>query len=378
MRILITKEGKIIMNEIEEQDLPNQYKTDRIFYKNRMSPQNNIINKRNFNFIPTQQTFNNKHYRNLTLNNFSITHSTINNSNRIKNNKVKNNNHLNFNEEDEINLKSIKTLKSIKISNKKFNLPKSLTDKYNNNNQKINKNNETENHNKNSILFNDNFPILNTEPNENTKSKIKFYSFREIIPKSTINSIKKQIISDKKLKDKLSKITDENFRSNYEIFTDLEKFNNILDFPILNSNKKSLIKYLNVKKDLNPLNLKNILSCNNEKLNKVNKMCQQLFYIEEKNKLFKEIAGEKIKSKKNESKIEANKKINELKNDINGIKNCLNKYNKQIDKREKYRDRFNDVVKHYWSKYNYDKLNKKGMPKNKYVNESFFDENDTK
>ena len=366
------------MNEIEEQDLPNQYKTDRIFYKNRMSPQNNIINKRNFNFIPIQQTFNNKHHRNLTLNNFSITHSTINNSNRNKNNKIKNNNHLNFNEEDEINLKSIKTLKSIKISNKKFNLPKSLTDKYYNNNQKIYKNNETENNNKNSILFNDNFPILNTEPNENNKSKIKFYSFREIIPKSTINSIKKRIISDKKIKDKLSKITDDKFRSNYEIYTDLEKFNNILDYPILNSNKKSLIKYLNVKKDLNPLNLKKILSCNNEKLNKVNKMCQQLFYIEEKNKLFKEIAGEKIKSKKNESKIEANKKINELKNDINGIKNCLNKYNKQIDNREKYRDRFNDVIKHYWSKYNYDKLNKKGMPKNKYVNESFFDENDTK
>ena len=122
------------------------------------------------------------------------------------------------------------------------------------------------------------------------------------------------------------------------------------------------------------MNLNKILSYNNEQLNKVNKMCQQLFYTEEKNKLFKEIIGEKIKSKKNESKIEANKKINDLKNDINEIKNCLNKYNKQIDKREKYRDRFNDVVKHYWTKYNYDKLNKEGMPKNKYISESYFND----
>ena len=370
MRILITKEGKIIMNEIEEQDLPNQYKTERIFYKNRISSLNNKIKKRNFNFIPIQQTYNNNHHRNLTLNNFSIKNSTINNSNKINNN----NNHLNFNEDDEINIKSIKTLKSIKVTNKKFNLPKSLTDKYYNNNQKHNKNNITENNNKNSILFNDNFPILNTEPNENSKSKIKFYSFREIIPKSTINSIKKRIISDKKIKDKLSKITDDKFRSNYEIYTDLEKFNNILDYPILNSNKKSLIKYLNVKKNLNPLNLNKILLCNNEQLNKVNKMCQQLFYIEEKNKLFKEIIGEKIKSRKNESKIEANKKMNELKNDINEIKTCLNKYSKQVDKREKYRDRFNDVINHYWTKYNYDKLNKKGMPKNKYISESYFND----
>ena len=343
------------MNEIE--DLPNQFKTERMFYKNNFSPQKTNI--KNFNFIPIK----NKHQRNLSLNTFHTTNSYTNNSKKIKNN---------FNDENEINIKSLKTLKSIKLTKKKFNLPKSLNDNYYN--QKQNQNNTIEN-NKNSILFNnDNFPILNTEPNENNKSKIKFYSFREIIPKSTINSIKKQIISDKKIKDKLSKITDDKFRSNYEIYTDLEKFNNILDFPILNSNKKSLIKYLNVKKNLNPLNLNKILSCNNEQLNKVNKMCQQLFYIEEKNKLFKEIIGEKIKSRKNESKIEANKKIDELKNDINGIKNCLNKYSKQVDKREKYRDRFNDVINHYWTKYNYDKLNKKGMPKNKYISESYFND----
>ena len=41
MRILITKEGKIIMNEIE--DLPNQYKTERIFYKNKFSLKKIII-----------------------------------------------------------------------------------------------------------------------------------------------------------------------------------------------------------------------------------------------------------------------------------------------------------------------------------------------
>ena len=360
MRILVTKEGQIIMNELEEQDLPSQFKTQRIFYKNRMSPQKNLIKKRNFNFVPIH---NNKHHRNLTLNNF-FTINSYNNSNKTKKNN------FNFNDDNEINIKSIKTLKSIKITNKKFTLPKSLTDKYYNNNPKQNKNNTNDN-NQNSILFNDNFPFLNTEPNEN-KNKIKFYSFREIIPKSTINSIKKQIISDKKIKDKLSKITDDKFRSNYEIYTDLEKFNNILDYPVLNSNKKSLIKYLNVKKNLNPLNLNKILSYNNEQLNKVNKMCQQLFYIEEKNKLLKNIIGEKLKSRKNDSKIEANKKMDELKNDINEIKTCLNKYNKQIDKREKYRDRFNDVVNHYWTKYNYDKLNKEGMPKNKYVSDSYF------
>ena len=346
------------MNEIE--DLPNQYKTERIFYKNRFSPQKNNI--KNSNFIPIKT----KHHRNLSLNTFYTINSSTNKSKKIK---INNNNNLNS--EDEINIKSIKTLKTIKLTNKKFNLPKSLTDNYYNN-QKQNYNNTIEN-NKNSILFNDNFPFLNTEPNEN-KTKLKYYSFREIIPKSTINSIKKQIISEKKIKDKLSKITDDKFRSNYEIYTDLEKFDNILDFPVLNSNKKSLIKYLNVKKNLNPLNLNKILSYNNEQLNKVNKMCQQLFYTEEKNKLFKEIIGEKIKSKKNESKIEANKKINDLKNDINEIKKCLNKYNKQIDKREKYRDRFNDVVKHYWTKYNYDKLNKEGMPKNKYISESYFND----
>jgi hypothetical protein len=403
MRILITKEGKIIMNELEEEDYPNQFKTERAFFssnKNNLSKNKNIRG-RNFNFLETQN--NSIHKRNLTSSNFlNYTNNPLkiknnfnynNNNNYNSNNNNNNNFHfknhtINFNDDEEINIKSIKSLnsiKSIKIANKKYNLPKSLTDKFYNNNINLPKNNnnnnnnndDDNNNNKNSILFNDNFPFINnTEPNEskNTK-KLKFYSFREIIPNSTINSIKKQIISNKKIKDKLSKITDDKFRSNYEIFTEIEKFNNILDYPILNSNKKSLIKYLNVKKNINPLNLKKILNSNNEKLNKINKLCQQLFYTEEKNKLFKEIIGEKIKSKNNDKKIEANRKMNELKNDIDGIKNCLNKYNKQFDKREKYRERFNDVVVHYWSKYNYDKLNKEGMPKNKYVSESYFNDN---
>jgi hypothetical protein len=67
-----------------------------------------------------------------------------------------------------------------------------------------------------------------------------------------------------------------------------------------------------------------------------------------------------------------------MKKDVENIKIKLDKYKHRVNDKEKYREMFNDMVLHYWSKYDFDKLNKKGMPKNKYVNESFFDENDTK
>ena len=66
-------------------------------------------------------------------------------------------------------------------------------------------------------------------------------------------------------------------------------------------------------------------------------------------------------------------KLDQMKKDVENIKIKLDKYKHRVNDKEKYREMFNDMVLHYWSKYNFDKLNKKGMPKNKYM-ASFFED----
>ena len=63
--------------------------------------------------------------------------------------------------------------------------------------------------------------------------------------------------------------------------------------------------------------------------------------------------------------------MNNIKEQMTGFKERLDKYQKKFKERDRYKDIFKDIVIHYWNKYDYDKLNKKGSPKNKYKN-SFY------
>ena len=55
--------------------------------------------------------------------------------------------------------------------------------------------------------------------------------------------MKKLIINNRKEKEKHTRIDENNFRSSYEIQTDLEKFNDVINYPKINGNKTGLIKF---------------------------------------------------------------------------------------------------------------------------------------
>ena len=173
------------------------------------------------------------------------------------------------------------------------------------------------------------------------------------------------------MKDKLSKIDENNFRSSYSSKTDLEKLDDILSFPKINSTKVGLIKYLNQSKLINPITLKNLIHSNPIQINKMNKIAQLIIDEEQRQKLHENIIQNKLKNQKKEESIYINNEMNNIKEQMTGFKERLDKYQKKFKERDRYKDIFKDIVIHYWNKYDYDKLNKKGSPKNKYKN-SFY------
>ncbi len=346
MRILITKEGTEV---IEQLDNFTKYSTlNKITAKRYVS-----VN----NFNRTNKTFNKTYYLKYNLNS-TKNYSSLNCLSLQRNRsqlidlelKIPNNN-------------DIKNATFQNVNLTKVTFSKKMAEKYDNNTLKSNIISET-NKIPSSIIKNKSYETLN-------KNNIKIFSFNEIIPNNVVNRMKIKLIKDKKMKDKLSKIDENNFRSIYSSKTDLEKLDDILSFPKINSTKVGLIKYLNQSKFVNPTTLKTLLHSNPVRINKMNKIAQILIDEEHREKLHKNIIQNKLKNQKKEENMYINNQINNMKDQILGFKERLDKYQKKFDEKDRYKDIFNDIVKHYWNNHNYDKLNKKSSPKNKYRN-SFY------
>ena len=346
MRILITKEGTEV---IEQLDNFQKYST-----------LNKITAKRYFsvnNFNRTNKTFNKTYYLKYNLNS-TKNYSSLNCLSLQRNRsqlfdlelKIPNNN-------------DIKNATFQNVNLTKVTFSKKMAEKYDNNTLKSNIISET-NKIPSSIIKNKSYETLN-------KNNIKIFSFNEIIPNNVVNRMKIKLIKDKKMKDKLSKIDENNFRSSYSSKTDLEKLDDILSFPKINSTKVGLIKYLNQSKLINPITLKNLIHSNPIQINKMNKIAQLIIDEEQRQKLHENIIQNKLKNQKKEESIYINNEMNNIKEQMTGFKERLDKYQKKFKERDRYKDIFKDIVIHYWNKYDYDKLNKKGSPKNKYKN-SFY------
>ena len=186
--------------------------------------------------------------------------------------------------------------------------------------------------------------------------------------------MKKKILKDKKIRDRATFITENDFRSEYQPVSEIQNFNILLKTSLVNSNKSNLIRYLNEKK-IAPLTVKILANQDVDKISKINKICQTIFSNQEKDKLFNEIVKNKAKQKINNTKKEFQNVITGLGSNMDEAKQKLKKYEKKIDEKEKYREYFNDIVIHHWLKRDLERFNKKSTPKPKYM-ETFIDGNE--
>ena len=262
MRILVTKQGNIIIQEIDD-SMPiitqninsvnkfRGYSTNYSMRKPKVIERNPVSN----DFYKTN---------NLFRQNSNDTYYGTSFSTRQKFNTKRKYKNL---EDSEITKEELQTAKQIKLNEHKITFPKHFAEKYENdilNNGIINASNN--------IL-----PSLNSKKIDNQEGsnsslirKEKYLSLGEIIPNTSLKEMKKKIIKDRLIRDRATVITENDFRTSYDPQTDIQKFNNILNGAKLNSNKSSLIKYLNEKK-VEPLTIKILSNKDGDKINKINK-----------------------------------------------------------------------------------------------------------
>ena len=379
MRILVTKQGNIIIQEIDDtmplytQNLSSTsrfrgYSTDYLQRKLNKSGINNFSKANNiFKQSPNRSVYGSKKleyrkkYQNL--------------------------------EDTEITKENLQKAKQIKINEHKITFPKQFAEKYENDILNANNSNiinsssnnvlpplSPDNHlmtsnldekNKSPTKNNNQYNNINTTSNNSIMKKEQYLTLKEIIPNSSLYQMKKKILKEKKIRDRATVITENDFRSAYKPETDLQIFNDILMTSRVNSNKSNLIKYLNERK-IAPLTIKILADQDSDKISKINKICQTIFRNQDKEKLFYEIVKNKARQRINNTKKEFQMSINGLGSNMTEAKEKLKKYEKSIDKKEKYREYFNDVVIHHWMKRDLERFNKKSTPKPKYM-EPFVD-----
>ena len=379
MRILVTKQGNIIIQEIDDtmplytQNLSSTsrfrgYSTDYQQRKLNKSGINNFSKANNiFKQSPNRSVYGSKKFE------YRKIYQNL--------------------EDTEITKENLQKAKQIKINEHKITFPKQFAEKYENDILNANNSNiinsssnnvlpplSPDNHlmtsnldekNKSPTKNNNQYNNINTTSNNSIMKKEQYLTLKEIIPNSSLYQMKKKILKEKKIRDRATVITENDFRSAYKPETDLQRFNDILMTSRVNSNKSNLIKYLNERK-IAPLTIKILADQDSDKISKINKICQTIFRNQDKEKLFYEIVKNKARQRINNTKKEFQMSINGLGSNMTEAKEKLKKYEKSIDKKEKYREYFNDVVIHHWMKRDLERFNKKSTPKPKYM-EPFVD-----
>lgn len=241
---------------------------------------------------------------------------------------------------------SIKGPRRISIKATKIVFPKTIADNYENDGK------QTEE------IIEDiaNIPEL-VELQKNHKPGEK-YSLGEIMGESRVKELKKEFIKEEKMKNKLSRIDETQFRTTYENFSNLEKLDQVLKYKKIEptNTNLNLIRFINQKKDLDITSLNKIVRFDPVQMMKANKVCQSVFVRQEKDRIFREGVSIKLRTQNQQEKILFAKKLNTMKVEIDCSANIFKKYDYRVDRMEKYRERYRDMDKYYWRRYNCDNL----------------------
>ena len=387
MRIVITKNGKIIIREINPE----------VKYKNLLTSHNQFMSRRFGNQSKLSHSRNNSFGN--TSNNLSIHNKNLNIDDVLSN--------------VQSNKKNIKSTSQCKIlnlePNKHLMLPQSIADRYFDDqssleiedknllpdvfvsiNKSIEKDANTkgfnyiynnisslqtmhdkeieENLSRKKSLEDNSSLLLNTEQNDMGRYSTTFnlpkilpaYPLKYIINPYTIKNIKKEAkLKEYELK-KGKRLTEDNFRS--KVIPD-PRYN--LELSLKNEIKienTNLITYLNKSKDIKAPFVERLSMYDNEQIKKLNKISQKTMFIKGQEKIISDKIRNKIKGLYRQSSEEYKKGLETLKEKLNRYENIVKAEEKKIiDKRERYLNQYNEAEK-YWVKSNALRFYKKSDP----------------
>lgn len=362
MRILITKNGRIIIQDIHPD----------IKYKGLLTSQKSFVTKKNFN--------------NLTLN--SLKHKTIDKSTKNIFHPKKKLKNLEIDDVlSEINSPQMNNSKSVcKMltidPNKNLNMPQSVADKYfstqfdsmNNDNEdknilpdvliSINKSIEKDASKKGLDYLYNNISSLqtmkengrnkmmsiNTEREEqghytmnmNLPKILPSYPLKYIITPKILKKLKKQAIKMEYDSKKDKRLSEDNFRS--KVKKDLKTTLELNLKNEINAENTNLISYINKDKEIKVPFVDRLCNFDDNKLRKLNKISQKTMFVQGQEKIIKERIKDKIKAKFRNASETYKDGLENIRCQLMKSEKIINDEEKKIvDKKERYANQYNEA-----------------------------------
>lgn len=365
MRILVTANGTVVIEELETMEVARRANTLGKFSKSSSRK-----------YISTHtKPANQSKILSYTMTKNNSKKSLKKSSNNNSKTNIKDNKDLVDLENDIFAVSDLKNTQTISLNLGKLKMPKKIFQNYESD-PSVTQNIITTSSNflpqikstpSNSMsIDNSHITSYNNVNNSNYGSKtlsemsgMRLYSFNEIIPKEKITKIKIDMIKKQIERNKATTITERDFRTPYESQTKLQKLQDILDYPKVTPNKLSLIKYLNESNSLNPISLSSLASSDQPRMTRINKMCQILYVEKERQKMVDNIIKNKIRAIEANEKSEFNSRIKIMKSEVDEAKKTLSKYENRLSEKEKYKELHSMFVKNYWKDKNFERFDKK-------------------
>ena len=193
---------------------------------------------------------------------------------------------------------------------------------------------------------------LNEENKSKVEEKIKNeykLSLQEIIDNKKVNKLKTEVENRERTKEKLSVITEQNFRTNYAFKPKIEELKEILSYKKIRGDKLELIKYINTHNHITDLFLKNLVTSTKNEINKYEKISQTLLFNKELDLKLESDIKRKVRMKQNITKLRITNNLNKMNKEVKLEQEILNKYQKVYDKKLNYMERHKEIEK-TWKK----------------------------
>jgi len=386
MRIVITKNGKILFKELEDESpsnlqfkikslqtssyskLPIIYSNDDLLKKFNAKANNNkfimtvlrnkkISNKRRSNSLLAQKSLENF----LSEDNSKIDTNELNKVKKVKLNTSRMNISQFFMEKydsfDENYKKKLHDFNSIFTKNEK-------QSEENDNNMGFALNNKN---NTNPINM-----INNNNTSKFSNTKINKINIGDIISKGNLHTLRNQMSkynigsNDVRFPLDENNMKSFNFRSKYENkqATD-DDMNLILNYGI-NTDKSSIIKYFKQNKKINPHYIENLLKYDEKKMTKLNKLLDIMLQKKEKeNKKDKFLLLSKLNDDKDRNEDFHLKKIENVIKRSNSIINEHSSLNEKLKfwRMKAYQEDTENIKKKYWVRYDVERFLKNSQKK---------------
>ena len=365
MRIVITKNGKkIIENLSQDNSIEYNLDTNR-FNQSRTNKTRNII-------IRKKRSMTNNAFRKTKI--FKHSSNIFSKESYLDIDDIRNN-LVNKPNKKTINENFINNIKKINLKNRrKLKLPKLLEDKYliydtfeTDNRKKfipnilVSINDSIDNDilnkkNMKSIKTSSELTVNNTERNNNEESNLpmirKTFPLKYIIGKDSVERINKEMTLYEKSCDLEKKI----FPTNYLIKKNWEQSKRDVDKSLnneINSNNINLIEYLNKDKNISNVFLQQFSKFNNERINKLEHLSKKILHRKEQDKQISKTIKTKIKTNLMNININFRRSLDNMSNELNKYDIIINKNKDKFVSSEKnrYFEQFLEAEKN-WDKYN--------------------------